>query len=242
MEIIPAIDIRGGRCVRLEQGDFRRETVFAEDPAEVARRWQSAGASRIHVVDLDGAREGRPVNEAQVRRILRAVSIPVQVGGGIRGMATVRRYLEAGVDRVVLGTAAVKSRDVLEEALALFGERIAVGVDARDGLVVTEGWRESSGLPAIELARELAEMGVVRIIYTDTLRDGTLTEPNFAAVEALVSGLSSLPSPPKLISSGGVSSLEHLHRLAGLGVEGVIVGKALYTGNIDLAQALASIH
>lgn len=241
MEVIPAIDIRGGRCVRLEQGDFARETVFAGDPAEAARRWQEAGARRLHVVDLDGAREGRPVNEAQVRRILAAVSIPVQLGGGIRDIAAVHRFLEAGVDRVVLGTAAVKDQTALLNALALFRERIVVGVDAREGVVVTEGWRESSGLPAAELVRRLGDMGVSRIVYTDTLRDGTLTEPNFAALEEVLGAASGLPSPLAVIYSGGVSSLEHLRRLAEMGVEGAIVGKALYTGALDLAAALAAL-
>lgn len=242
MEVIPAIDIRGGRCVRLEQGDFSRETVFSDDPAEVARRWQEAGARRIHVVDLDGARQGRPMNERQVRRILAAVSIPVQLGGGLRDLAAISRYLEAGVERVVLGTAAVRDEATLLEALARFRQRIVVGVDARQGVVVIEGWTQSSGLPARELVRRLAELGVARIVYTDTLRDGTLSEPNFAALEELLREVSSLPSPLAVIYSGGVSSLDHLRRLARLGVEGAIVGKALYTGALDLAQALAAVR
>lgn len=249
MEIIPAVDIRGGRCVRLEQGDFARETVYADDPAAAARRWQDAGARRLHVVDLDGAREGRPVNEASVRRILAVVSVPVQLGGGLRDIAAINRYLESGVERVVLGTAALKDQTTLLNALALFRERIVVGVDARDSLVVSEGWREASRRPAGELVAQLAEMGARRIIYTDTVRDGTLTAPNFAALEDLLSNLQS-PTPVlsaaegsnlRIMYAGGVSSLDHLRKLAALGLEGAIVGTALYTGDLDLAQALAAL-
>ncbi len=241
MEVIPVVDIRGGRCVRLVQGDYDRETVFADDPAEAARRWRDAGAKRLHVVDLDGAREGRPVNSASVGRIVAAVDVPVQMGGGLRDIEVVRRYLEAGVERAVLGTAAVKDRALLTSALASFPGRIIVGVDARDGIVVTEGWRDTSGIRAPELVRELAESGVPRVIYTDTLRDGTLTEPNFAALEALLSELRLTGVDLQITYSGGVSSIDHLRRLAATGAEGVIVGRALYTGDIDLGEALAAI-
>ena len=238
MEIIPAIDIRGGRCVRLVQGDYDRETVFADDPAEAARRWRDAGAKRLHVVDLDGAREGRAVNVACVERIVAAVDVPVQLGGGLRDLETIGGYLEAGVERVVLGTAAVKDQALLVSALARFPGRIVVGVDARDGIVVTEGWRDASGITAPEFVRQIAELGVPRVIYTDTLRDGTLTEPNFDALETLLSERQHL----RIIYSGGVSTIDHLRRLAESGVEGAIVGRALYTGDIDLAEALAAIQ
>ncbi|MCH7522896.1 MAG: 1-(5-phosphoribosyl)-5-((5-phosphoribosylamino)methylideneamino)imidazole-4-carboxamide isomerase, partial [Chloroflexi bacterium] len=170
MEIIPVVDIRGGRCVRLVQGDYDRETVFADDPAEAARRWRDAGAKRLHVVDLDGAREGRPVNAASVERIVAAVDVPVQLGGGLRDLETIGGYLEAGVERVVLGTAAVKDQALLADSLARFPGRIVVGVDAREGIVVTEGWRDASGITASDLVRQLVGMGVPRVIYTDTLR------------------------------------------------------------------------
>ncbi|MCH8345724.1 MAG: 1-(5-phosphoribosyl)-5-[(5-phosphoribosylamino)methylideneamino]imidazole-4-carboxamide isomerase [Chloroflexi bacterium] len=238
MEIIPAIDIRGGRCVRLVQGDYDRETVFADDPADAARRWRDAGAKRLHVVDLDGAREGRAVNAASVERIVAAVDVPVQLGGGLRDLETIGGYLEAGVERVVLGTAAVKDQALLASALARFPGRIGVGVDARDGIVVTEGWRDSSGITASELLRQIAELGVPWVIYTDTLRDGTLTEPNFDALETLLSDRQHL----RIIYSGGVSTIDHLRRLAETGVEGAIVGRALYTGDINLAEALAAIQ
>jgi phosphoribosylformimino-5-aminoimidazole carboxamide ribotide isomerase len=241
MEIVPAIDIRGGRCVRLEQGDYDRETVFAEDPAAMARRWQDAGARRLHVVDLDGAREGRPVNQDAVRRVLATLSIPTQVGGGIRDLATIENYLQAGADRIILGTAAIKEKTLLREALARYPDRIAVAVDARAGVVVTEGWRETSDTLAADLVEQLADLGVNCIIYTDTLRDGTLTGPNYPAITGLLSHVSRLPTSVSLICGGGLSSLDDLRRLADLNVPAVIVGKALYTGDIDFAQALAAL-
>jgi phosphoribosylformimino-5-aminoimidazole carboxamide ribotide isomerase len=241
MEIIPAIDIRGGRCVRLHQGDYDRETVFADDPAAMARRWRDAGAKRLHLVDLDGARDGRPVNRATVQEILAAVEIPVQLGGGIRELETVRRYLSDGVDRVVLGTAAVKDQAFLASALAEFRDRIVVGVDARAGVVVMEGWREASRLTSVDLLRQLAEQGVPRVIYTDTLRDGTLTEPNYAALETILADDRLSARNLRVIYAGGVSAIDHLRRLATTGVEAAIVGRALYTGDIDLAEALATI-
>ena len=238
MEIIPAIDIRGGRCVRLVQGGYDRETVFADDPAEAARRWRDAGAKRLHVVDLDGAREGHAVNTASVERIVAAVDVPVQLGGGLRNLETIGGYLEAGVERVVLGTAAVKDQALLSSALARFPGRIGVGVDARDGIVVTEGWRDTSGITASELVRQIAGLGVPWLIYTDTLSDGTLTEPNFDALETLLSD----PQHLRIIYSGGVSTIDQLRRLAETGVEGAIVGRALYTGDINLTEALAAIQ
>ncbi len=241
MQIIPAIDIRGGKCVRLEQGDYSRETVFSDDPAAVARRWQEAGARRIHVVDLDGAREGGLRNADVIRRLLATVTALVQVGGGIRDIVAIKGYLDAGADRVVLGTAAVKDQTTLLNAIALFRERIVVGVDAREGVVATEGWLQTSGLTAAELLRQLSELGVRRIIYTDILRDGTMSEPNFAAIGEMLEQASGLPSPVAVIASGGISSIEQLRRLAALGVEGAIVGKALYTGAIDLEVALAAV-
>jgi len=233
MEIVPAIDIRGGRCVRLYQGDFGRETVFADDPVEVARRWQDEGAPRLHVVDLDGAREGWPMNADLVRRIVAAARVPVQVGGGLRDMAAIQRYLDTGVDRAVLGTAAVKDRALLAEALAEHGEKIVVAVDARVGVVAVEGWQEETQVAAVELVSELADLGVGRFIYTDALRDGTLLGPNFAAIESLMDRVSA-----SINYAGGVSSIDDLVRLASLGLEGAIVGKALYTRDVVLREAL----
>ncbi len=241
MEIIPAIDIRGGRCVRLEQGDYNRETVFGDDPVAVAKRWQDAGARRLHVVDLDGARDGRPRNEDAIRAILAAAAVPVQVGGGIRDIAMIQRYLEGGADRVVLGTAAVKDQTTLMNAIVLFRERIVVGVDARGGVVATEGWLESSAIAATDLVKQLSEMGVARIVYTDILRDATLTGPNFEAVGELLETISGLPSPVSVIVAGGLSSIDDLKALSALGVEGAIIGKAIYTGDISLTEAITAV-
>lgn len=239
MEIIPAIDIRGGLCVRLDQGDYARETVFDDDPASVARRWQDAGATRIHVVDLDGAREGIPRNGEVIRRVLEAVTVRVQVGGGIRDVAVIQGYLDAGAARVALGTAAVKDQATLVNAVSLFRDRILVGVDARDGMVATEGWLETSEIRALDLIQQLSECGVARIFYTDISRDGMQSGPNFPALHEVVEHAAGLPSPVAVIASGGVSSIEHLRRLAQIGVEGVIIGKALYTGALDLREAIA---
>jgi phosphoribosylformimino-5-aminoimidazole carboxamide ribotide isomerase len=236
MEIIPAVDVRGGRCVRLYQGDFQRETVFGDDPVAVALSWQEAGATRLHVVDLDGAREGRPANANVIGHLIEALLIPVQVGGGLRDRKSIGSYLEAGAARVVLGTAAVKDRSLLAEAIAGYGERIVVGVDARVGMVAIEGWREETPLAAAELMSQLAAVGVSRFIYTDALRDGTLRGPDFAAVEAV---LAKVHVP--VIYAGGVSSIADLVRLASLGVEGAIIGQALYTRAVDFREALEGL-
>jgi len=233
MEIIPAVDIRGGRCVRLYQGDFQRETVFGDDPVAVALSWQEAGATRLHVVDLDGAREGRPVNARVIGHLIEALLIPVQVGGGLRDRQSIDLYLEAGANRVVLGTAAVKDPALLAEAIAEHGQRIVVGVDARVGMVAVEGWQEETPLAAAELMSELAAKGVPRFIYTDALRDGTLQGPDFAAVEAVLARVG-VP----VTYAGGVSNIADLVRLASLPLEGAIIGQALYTGAVDFQQAL----
>jgi phosphoribosylformimino-5-aminoimidazole carboxamide ribotide isomerase len=240
MDIIPAIDIRGGRCVRLDQGDYDRETIFADDPVEVAKRWQALGAPRIHVVDLDGAKDGVPRNEAVIWRVIEAVSIPVQVGGGNRTLEVIDSYIKAGASRVALGTAAVKDQTVLVNALALFGDRILVGVDARDGMVATEGWLETSSLSAVDLIAQLALLNVPRIFYTDISRDGMLGGPNFPAIQQVVEHALGLDVPMRVIASGGVSEVEHIQRLKLIGVEGAIIGKALYTGALDLREALAA--
>jgi len=241
MEIIPAIDIRGGRCVRLEQGDYTRETVFGDDPPAMARRWEEAGATRLHVVDLDGARDGHPVNAEVIREVIHAVSIAVQVGGGIRDISVIDAYFRAGADRVALGTAAVKDQTTLVNAVSLFRELILVGVDARDGMVATEGWLEQSEMRALDLVQQLSEFGVARIFYTDIVRDGLLGGPNFTAINEIVGHAAGFPSPMAVIASGGVSSVEHLQRLALIGVEGAIVGKALYTGALDLTDAIRAV-
>jgi len=236
MEVIPAIDLKGGRCVRLYQGDYGRETVYSEDPAGMAQHWQSLGAPRLHLVDLDGAAKGEPCHLALVGRIAAAVKVPVQVGGGIRSMETIQQLLDLGVQRVILGTAAAENPDLVREACRQFGQAIIVSVDARDGYVATRGWLEKTSVTASEMVRQMAGLGAKRFICTDIARDGTLTQPNFAVITELAA------SPGvAIIASGGVASVEHITRLSRLGVEGVIVGRALYTGDVKLEEALAAL-
>ncbi len=235
MEIIPAIDLRDGRCVRLYQGDYDRETVFADDPVEVALRWQGEGARRLHVVDLDGAKAGRPLQAALVEAMARGAGIPVQVGGGIRDAETVRRYLAAGVDRCVLGTAAVQDPGLVARLVAEFGPAIVVGVDAREGKVATAGWTDTSELSAAELAGRLERDTMVdRFIFTDIGRDGTLLGPNHSALQEFVGAVAAA-----VIASGGVASLDDIRALRTVRVEGVIVGRALYAGTVTLGEAIA---
>ncbi len=237
MELIPAIDLKDGRCVRLYQGDFAQATVYGDDPVAMARRWADLGATRLHVVDLDGAKAGRPVNTDAVQGIVRALKIPVQLGGGLRREEDIIAALALGVARVILGTAAVAQSDMVARVAARFGDQIIVGVDARDGLVATDGWTNTANVRATDLVDHVAGLGVRRVIYTDISRDGTLTEPNFAALAELIR-----PGGPAIIASGGIATTAHLLRLAQLGAEGTIVGKALYAGVIDLAEALVALR
>ena len=236
MEVIPAIDLRGGRCVRLYQGDFGQETIYSEDPLAVARQWQEQGASRLHLVDLDGATQGDPVNLDIIGAIVAQSEIPVQVGGGVRSSSTAEKLLSLGVQRVVSGTAAVRNPDLVRHLCQDGGSpRVVVAVDARDGLVVVQGWLEKTSVTAVELGKRMAELGVERLLYTDISRDGTLSEPNFSANAELVesTGLA-------ILASGGVASLDHITELAKIGAEGVIVGRALYTGDLELPAAIAA--
>ena len=236
MIVFPAIDIRGGKCVRLEEGRFDRETIFADDPVAAAERWVEAGAEWLHLVDLDGARAGRPVNLALAGEIANRFNVRVQLGGGIRSAETVRAALDAGVDRVILGSIAVRSPQTVEQACKEFGQRIVIGIDARGTDVAVDGWEKSGMMQVEDLARRMKEVGATRIIYTDISRDGMLTGINTAATLALAqkSGLA-------VIASGGVKGMEDvlaLRPLTNQGVEGVIIGKALYTGAISLPEAL----
>jgi phosphoribosylformimino-5-aminoimidazole carboxamide ribotide isomerase len=237
MIIIPAIDIKGGQCVRLYQGDYAKVTTYDDDPVQVAMRWQEAGARWLHVVDLDGARQGEPVNAGLIGRIRAATKMQVEVGGGMRSLAHIEHVLSLGVERVILGTIVLTDRSLLLEALKRWQERIVVGLDARGGFVATAGWYDTSEVRATDLAAELCALGVTRFIYTDIARDGVLQGPNLPAM-AEMQRTTNCP----LIASGGVSSLDDLRALAILGVEGVIVGKALYTGAIDLAEAIEQIE
>jgi len=236
MQVIPSIDLKGGRCVRLYQGDYAKETVFSEDPLGTAQRWESQGASRLHVVDLDGAAGGEPRHLSMIAQIAATLRIPVQVGGGIRRMETIEQYVKAGVKRVVLGTAAVENPGLVKEACQVFGEAIVLGVDARDGFVAVRGWKDKTTVLAADMIEQMEALGARRFIYTDVARDGTLTEPNFQAISELMTRARS-----PIIASGGVTSVDHLVRLSQLGVEGAIIGRALYTGDIVLDRALAAL-
>ncbi|WP_296399386.1 1-(5-phosphoribosyl)-5-[(5-phosphoribosylamino)methylideneamino]imidazole-4-carboxamide isomerase [Acidaminococcus timonensis] len=237
MNIYPAIDLRGGNCVRLVKGDFSRETIYSTDPGAMAREWASAGASSIHVVDLDGALAGESRNLEAIKAIMKEGGIPIEVGGGIRNMSHIERLLTAGVHQVILGSAAVKNPELVKEACKAYPGRIVVGIDAKNGDVAVEGWEASGHIQAEELAKKMADAGVERIIFTDIARDGMLNGVNVEATVAVAkaSGL-------KVTASGGVASLEDLKILKKRetdGIEGCIIGKALYTGAIDLRQAVA---
>jgi phosphoribosylformimino-5-aminoimidazole carboxamide ribotide isomerase len=237
MEIFPVIDLLDGRCVRLTQGDYERVTVFDDNPAAVAKRWVDQGARRLHVVDLDGARDGVRTNANAVSAVIEAIDIPVQLGGGVRDAAEARRLIDMGVDRVIIGTAAIEAPDEVQAAVEDVGaDHVIVGVDAKDGMVQTRGWLEQSGVTAIDLAKQMADRGVRRFIYTDTSRDGTMTHPNFDAVAELGA---SLRYP--IIVAGGIASIEDLVELAKLGVEGAISGMAIYSGALDLKRAIETI-
>ena len=237
MIIYPAIDIRGGRCVRLTEGRFDAETVFADDPAEMALKWAGLGAEFLHLVDLDGALAGEGRNVPAIERILQSVSIPVQLGGGIRNLETIEKLLSLGVTRLILGSAAVKNPQLVEEACKKYPGHIAVGIDAKNGEVAIEGWGQGSGVAATELAKKMAAYGVETIIYTDISRDGMLSGVNVEATAALARACG-VP----IIASGGVASLEDIRRVKAVesdGVQGCIIGKAIYTGAVDLKAALA---
>lgn len=240
MIVIPAVDIRGGRCVRLIQGKFDQETVFADDPVEMAVYWQSLGAERLHVVDLDGAKTGTPANADVVSRIVRALEIPVQLGGGIRSVETARTMLDLGVQRVVIGTSAVLDRDLSRAMFEAFGDGVILGLDASDGFVATHGWQQVSDLPSVDFAREMERLGARRIIHTDISRDGMMEGVNLRAMEDMARAVR-IP----VIASGGVTTLEdirNLKELEPLGIEGVITGKALYTGSLDLEEAISAAN
>jgi phosphoribosylformimino-5-aminoimidazole carboxamide ribotide isomerase len=234
MLIIPGIDLKDGKCVRLYQGDYSQVTVFSDDPAQVGLRWRDEGAQYLHVVDLDGSKAGRPVNLEVIARIKAASGLPVEVGGGIRNEATVLELLGKGVDRVILGTAALRDPEMTGQLCQKYGEKIVIGIDARNGLVAVEGWTETSGVLATDLARQLVRLGARRFIYTDISRDGTLTEPNYTAFSEFAEA-AAMP----VIASGGVARTEQVRKLAGLGAEGVIIGRALYTGDVKMADLLA---
>lgn len=236
MILLPAIDLKDGQCVRLYQGDYSQVTTYASNPVEVAQRWQEAGARWLHVVDLDGAAAGQPVNSQRIARLCQETTLKIEVGGGLRTLEQIESLLALGVTRVILGTTALTNRDLLTRAIQRWGQRIVVGLDARNGFVAIRGWRETSNVKATELARELSAAGVCRLIYTDIATDGAMQGPNFTALQEMLSMLHQTNTT--LIASGGISSLADLQQLAKLPIEGIIIGKALYTGAIDLMEAV----
>jgi phosphoribosylformimino-5-aminoimidazole carboxamide ribotide isomerase len=237
MLIIPAIDLKDGQCVRLTQGNMHQATVYSNDPAAMARHWQDQGAHLLHVVDLNGAFEGEPKNLSHIEAIVNAVSIPVQVGGGIRSLDTVRMYLGAGAKRVVMGTTALTNRQLVEEILEVFPERVVVAIDAKNGLVATDGWKTVTGITAREAIVSLSGLALAAVIYTDIAKDGMMAGPNILSLKLIADA-----SPVPVIASGGISSLDDIAAIKALGpkIEGIILGKALYEGVIDLKQAIAA--
>ena len=238
MLILPAIDLRGGNCVRLVKGDFKQETIYSEHPEEIALRWEEGGAEFLHVVDLDGALAGEPQNMDAIKRILQAVKIPVEVGGGIRSMESIDRLLSIGVSRVILGSVAVHKEELVQEACSAYGNRIVVGIDAKKGIVATDGWEKSASISAVELAKKLGAFGLETIIYTDISRDGTLSGVNVTETAHLARA-----SGIKVIASGGVKSISDIEGLKKRecdGIIGVIVGKSIYEGTLSLTEAIAA--
>ena len=234
MRLYPAIDMIDGKCVRLVQGDYRKKTTFSEDPLAVALRWQEEGGDLIHLVELDGAKSGDMPNFDIVCRIASELQIPIEIGGGIRDMHAVEKYLEHGVERVILGTAAIKNPDFVKETVKEYGKRIVVGIDAKDGMVAISGWEEVSKVSALSLAKQMEQLGVATLIYTDIATDGMLKGPNFTAMQEMAEYVAL-----DVVASGGVSSVKDLERLSKTGVEGAIIGKALYTGHIKLPEAVS---
>ncbi|WP_088231663.1 1-(5-phosphoribosyl)-5-[(5-phosphoribosylamino)methylideneamino]imidazole-4-carboxamide isomerase [Bacillus cereus] len=233
MEIFPAIDLKEGRCVRLYQGEFSKETVMNEDPVAQAIIFEKLGAKMLHIVDLDGAIAGESLNLSVIERICRAIRIPVQVGGGVRSLAAVEKLLVVGVDKVILGTAALYDKSFVEEAIRLYEEKIIVGIDAKNGFVATRGWLDVSEISYIDLAKQMKNLGVQTLVFTDISKDGTLAGPNFEQLESLQNSVDI-----RLIASGGVASIQDVKKLNDMNIYGVIIGKALYEKTIDLEEVL----
>ncbi len=233
MIIYPAIDMKDQSCVRLQQGAYEKMTVYEKDPVKVAKRWESMGAEILHLVDLDGARSGHRVNEPVVRKMLENISIPVQLGGGIRDTEGVKKLLDMGVSQVIIGTVAVKKPDWIKEMIEKYGKRIIVSIDAINGLMATDGWESVSDVKAIDYIKELKSYGLNRIVYTDIEKDGMLVGPNFQIYEELTKEV-----PIEVIASGGVTTLDDIRRLKSMNLYGAIIGKALYDGKLDLEEVL----
>ena len=237
MIILPAIDLKDGNCVRLLRGDYETAHKVAEDPVKTAKSFQEAGASWLHMVDLDGAKDGSPKNKEVILEVAKARGLQIEVGGGIRDIQTVAFYLERGIFRVILGSAAVSHPELIKEAVKTFGDQIAVGIDARDGLVAAEGWLQTSQISYLELAKRMEAIGVQTIIFTDIAQDGTLSGPNLSSLDEINQAVSC-----DIIASGGVANIVDIANLKQLGVYGAICGKSIYTGSLDLKKALILAH
>lgn len=233
MRIYPAIDIKDGKCVRLLRGNFDDVTVYGDNPAEMAKKWESLGGEFIHVVDLDGALKGHGVNAEAIKQICKSVGIPVQTGGGIRTMEDIETKLKCGLNRIIIGTKAVADSDFVKKAVEKYGDKIVIGIDAKDGMVAVEGWEKTSEFKAVEFAKKMTDIGVKTIVYTDIATDGTLAGPNVEAMREMVENVNA-----DIIASGGIGNIEHIKSLIPTGVEGVIVGRALYTNDVNLAEAV----
>ncbi len=234
MKLYPAIDLKDGQCVRLLQGDYSQVTVYGDSPAEMAKKWESLGGDYLHIVDLDGAKEGKGMNDKAIEAIVEALQIPIELGGGIRSLEDIKAKLDLGVDRVILGSAAVKNKALVQEALSTFGpDKIVIGVDAKEGKVAVEGWLEVTDTTALEFCKELEAMGVKTVIYTDIAKDGMMQGPNLEETAKLVE-----ETHLEIVASGGVASIEDLEKLEAIHVHGAIIGKALYIGAIHLEDAV----
>lgn len=234
MKVIAAIDIKDGRCVRLFQGNYNLETVYSDEPLAVAVNWQNQGASMLHLVDLNGAKDGQLRNLPQIRKIRKEVSIPIEVGGGIRSFDSVKLLINLGIDQVVLGTMALENLDALKKIAKNFAGKISIALDAKNGKLMKKGWLEETKSDAVEIAKKLEGFGINRFIYTDILKDGTLTEPNYQAIKKLKDSING-----KVVASGGISIIEQVKKLKSIGISEVILGKALYEGQISIEEALA---
>lgn len=233
MIIFPAIDIRNGKCVRLIQGDYNQEKIYSNSPIEIAKKWEEKGAEYIHIVDLDGAKTGQSINNNIIKLIAKEVNIPIQVGGGIRSLNVIKDYLENGISRIIIGTAAIKDEKFLRKAVTIYGNKIAVSIDARNGYVATDGWTETSNVQALDILKQLENIGVSTVVYTDIFKDGMLQGPNLTELKTVNSA-----STIQVIASGGVSTKEDVFNIKSLQVYGAIIGKALYEGSLTLKTAL----
>ena len=233
MKIIPAIDIRNGKCVRLIKGDYEQETIYSSDPIAMAKKWELQGAQMLHIVDLDGAKEGRVINGSIINKIIKSVKIPIQVGGGVRSFESIQESINSGVSKIILGTVVLEDYQLFKKIVKLYGEKIIVSLDTKNEILVKNGWKEKSGNDLIKTLQELEGIGVQTIIYTDTLRDGTLTEPNYEMIRSILN-----KSKINMIVAGGISSIDQIKQLKEMNVYGVIIGKSLYEKKINLKEAI----